>query len=85
MLNKDDIALPNFTLKDGLIYYQQDGKDRLCMPQSMEKEMFHDVHDQQAHAGFHRTFERIVETLYFYNLAKRFRRYVRKCPICLTH
>jgi hypothetical protein len=85
MLIKDDIALPNFTLKDGLIYYQQDGKDRLCMPQSMEKKVFYDVHDWQTYAGLHRTFKRIAETLYFHNLAKKLRRYVRKCFICLTH
>jgi hypothetical protein len=85
MLIKNDITLPNFTLKNGPIYYQQDGKDRLYMPQSMEKEVFYNAHDRQAHAGFHRTFKRITETLYFHNLAKRLRRYVRKCPTCLTH
>lgn len=39
----------------------------------------------RTHSGFHRTFERITETLCFHQLAKRLRRYIKSCHTCLTH
>lgn len=35
-----------FTLQDGLTYYQRHGKNRLCLPRVMEKEIFQNAHDK---------------------------------------
>jgi len=52
-------GLPNgtgFVELDGLLYYEQGTKHRLCIPRALESEIFAEAHDRRAHAGFHRTF-----------------------------
>jgi Integrase zinc binding domain len=47
--------------------------------------VFENAYDRNSHIGFHRVFERISETLYLYHLAKRLRRYIKLCHICVIH
>ena len=44
--------------------------------------IFRITHDEINHIDFHRCYQRIVETLYFYKLIKRLRVYIRKCHVC---
>jgi RNase H-like domain found in reverse transcriptase/Integrase zinc binding domain len=74
-----------FVLKDDLIYYTRKGKDQLCMPQSMKKEIFKGAYDRNAYFGLQRSFERISETLYFRHLVKRLRKYIKTCHTYATH
>ena len=73
-----------FRLKDGLIYYtsKAEGKDRLCIPASMEHEAFRIAHDLSSHSGFHRTYDRLVSSVYIRQLTKRLSAYIEHCPQC---
>lgn len=73
-----------FKLRDGLIYYTNfdDGRERLCIPNALEKEIFELAHDRQHHGGFHRTYDRIVGSIYMRHLAKHLRTYIDHCPEC---
>lgn len=79
-VDKDSQGYPDRTgfIRDGgLIYQEQETRKRLCIPLSIPKENFHQVHDAAAHAGFHRAFERINEPLFIRNCAKQRRIYIR--------
>ena len=74
----------NFSLRNGLIYFADklEGKERLCIPKKMHQEVFELAHDQHYHSGFHRTYERIVRSLYLRKLSRRLLRYITHCPQC---
>ena len=73
-----------FRVREGLIYYTNydDGRERLCIPNALEKEIFELAHDRQHHGGFHRTYERIVGSVYLRHLPKHLRTYIEHCPEC---
>ena len=73
-----------FKLRGGLIYYTnfEDGRERLCVPNALEGEIFQLAHDRQYHGGFHRSYERIVASIYLRHLAKNLRAYIEHCPEC---
>ena len=81
-----DVTLPNiqFFLREDLIYYRDnlDGRERLCVPKSMEQEIFDQAHDKRSHGGFSRTYERIVQNYYMRHLTRRLKRYILHCPEC---
>ena len=78
------VAGINFALRDGLLYHLSGdaGKDRLCIPATMEQEVFKQAHDLSNHGGFHRTYDRIVNSCFIRHLAGKLRAYVRHCPTC---
>ena len=82
----EDITLPNiqFFLRDELIYYRDalDNRERLCIPKSLEQNIFDQSHDMKSHAGFHRTYERIVQNYYMRHLTRRLKCYILHCPSC---
>ena len=72
-----------FKLRDGLIYYTSgDGRERLCIPEAMEGEVFNMAHDLANHGGFHRTYDRLSSSVYIRQLVKRLRNYIIHCPDC---
>ena len=73
-----------FRLRDDLIYFLDliDDRYRLCIPESMEKEVFALAHDEQFHAGLHRTNARICSTMLIRNLRRHLRKYIDHCPTC---
>jgi hypothetical protein len=75
----------SFVLKNNLIYYIRDNKNRLYLFQIFEKDIFEAAYNRQAHVEFYRIFQRIAEIIYLHNLIKRLRRYILKCPIYKTH
>jgi hypothetical protein len=72
----------SFALRDGLIYHVVDDRVRLCLPSTFEKEIFRLAHDQNAHSGFVRTYQRVAESLYFKGLSRRLRLYIEHCHQC---
>ena len=73
----------DFKVVDGLIYYTgTNGRDRLCIPKSLEGEIFRQAHDENHHAGAHRCYSRISETLFIPKLLKKLRAYTEHCPSC---
>ena len=85
-----DVSIPkkfrtgiDFQLEnDGLIYYTGEGAHRLCIPTAAEEEVFRLAHDANAHAGVHRCFSRIADTLYIPRLSRKIRQYIEHCPSC---
>ena len=73
-----------FRLKNDLIYFtsEMDGKDRLCIPKEMNKEVFELAHDMQNHTGFHRSYERLASSVYVRKLSRRLLKYIQHCPSC---
>ena len=73
-----------FRYRNGLLYYvsADDGRERLCIPASLEEEIFRQAHDRTSHGGFHRTYDRIVNSIYIRHLNKRLRTYIAHCPEC---
>ena len=73
-----------FKLREGLIYYTnfEDGRERLCVPNALEGDIFRLAHDRQYHGGFHRSYEKIVASIYLRHLAKNLRAYIEHCPEC---
>ena len=75
-----------FRLREDLIYYVSgEGKDRLCIPEAMEQEVFRITHNLSSHVGFHRAYDRLVNSVYVRHLAKRLRVYIQHCPECQLH
>ena len=73
-----------FKLRDGLIYYTSldSSRERLCIPQAMEEEIFKLSYNNQFHGSFYRSYERIKCSIYIRHLQNRLRAYVEHCPEC---
>lgn len=73
-----------FKLLGDLIYYtnQADGRERLCIPNSLEQEIFKQAHDEQHHSGYHRSYDRVYPSIYMRHLARNLKSYIEHCPEC---
>ena len=71
-----------YLMDEELIYYIDpvDSRHRLCIPKSLEKEIFQMAHDEHHHAGFHRAYNTIVAGLFIQNLSKQLTQYIIYCP-----
>ena len=59
-----------------------EGRQRLCIPESMQQEVFQLAHDANFHGGFHTTYERISPSIYIRGLSKQLQTYLKHCPDC---
>jgi hypothetical protein len=68
-----------FLYKTGLIYYwdRQDGSERLCIPKSMEHEIYKQAHDDCYH---HRTYNRVKASFFIRKLTRNLKTYIKYCP-----
>ncbi len=73
-----------FVLNDELIYYIDlvDVRRRLCIPKTLEKDIFSITYNEYAYAGFHRAYDIIIANVYMRNLSRRLRIYITYCPQC---
>ena len=82
----DDKDLPEgfrFRKREGLIYLTGgEGRERLCIPQALQQEVFRMAHDNNFHRGYHRTYDRIAPSIFIRNLSKHLRVYIEHCPSC---
>jgi reverse transcriptase-like protein/integrase-like protein len=71
---------------EGLLYYLDwSDRHRLCVPKSMQNEVLTSIHDQlgeAAHAGFERTYNRLVQTFYWPGMARHTKNFVKTCDVC---
>ncbi len=65
-----------FILHESLIYYFSEEYLQLYLSRIFELEIFRLIYNQNAHAGRYRIYQRIIESLYFYNLIKRVKLYI---------
>ena len=79
----DDAADLAYKLVNDLLYFNDDERGlRLCIPSSMEHEVFKLAHDEMGHPGYARTHERLTQGLYIFNLSKKLHEFLRHCPHC---
>ena len=78
----DNAAKLPYKLIDGLLYFADEGRLRLCIPASVEKEVFQLAHDELGHPGYARTHERLTDGVYILNMPKRLHDFIRHCPHC---
>lgn len=73
-----------FVKRQDLIYHIDplDSRLRLCIPKALEGDVFAMAHDQHAHAGFHRSYERIRSCYYIRKMTKHLHRYIYHCQAC---
>ena len=72
-----------FALREGLIYHVNgEGRWRLCIPPSLEQEMFEQAHDMSNHGGYHQCYDRLSHTVFIRHLSQRLRTYIAHCPAC---
>lgn len=66
-----------------MIYYlSNDGGKKLCIPQRLYKAIFNQAHDENNHAGFHRSYEAVSGSLYLRKLSGSLKKYIEHCPLC---
>ena len=73
-----------FFERHGLLYFRdfEDGRDRLCIPTTMEKEVFEHAHDDHHHQGFDRCYDRLRGSVYIHRLKHRLTKYIAHCEPC---
>ena len=73
-----------FRLKDELVYYisKTKKKDRLCISAFMKQKIFRVVYDLNSHSGFHRIYDRLINSVYIRQLTKRLTTYIDYCSEC---
>jgi len=71
-----------YRLTEDLIYINSRGhrSPRLCIPLSLEKEVFQAVYNELSYISFYRAYARVNEGLYIYRLLRRMRKYLEHCP-----
>ncbi|KAJ3007678.1 hypothetical protein NUW54_g3453 [Trametes sanguinea] len=80
-------TFPQYFISDeGLIYFEDwNGASRLCVPDSLRLDLIKEVHDvitEGAHAGYHRTYNRIASCYYWPRMSRDVKRYTLTCDIC---
>lgn len=76
-----------FKMDDGLLYWQVSDKPRrLCIPARYVKKLLHNVHDSAGsggHFGLQKTYQSLVDRVFFPRMYTAVRRYVKSCATCL--
>ena len=85
-LKSDDSILDiQFHLVNDLLYFTNSlDRVRLCLFKKFEKKIFYQIHDGNAHIGFNKTYEVIMNNYFFRKLTRRLHRYIYhyyKCNI----
>lgn len=80
-------AFPQYYVGDnGLVYFEDwNGAARLAVPSSLRLGVIKEIHDtitEGAHAGYHRTYNRIANTYYWPRMSRDIKKYTSTCDIC---
>ena len=75
--------LDDLTFANGLIYFinKDDGKERLCIPKELHKEVFQLAHDEQSHGGFYRTYQRLTNSIHKRKMSRRLTKYIQTSSV----
>ena len=57
-------------------------KNKICLPETLVKEVFSDCHDKMGHFGFEKSYERVTNQWFKPGLAKALEDYIASCRIC---
>lgn len=80
-------TFPQYLYGDnGLLFFEDSqGNTRLCVPKAKRVEIMSDVHNKEtegAHAGYHRSYNRIASTYYWPGMSREIKKYTETCDIC---
>jgi transposase InsO family protein len=93
-LQNEDLSRPDSVLvkspywqnDQGLLYFEDwNGNDRLCVPESMKINIIADCHNEisaGAHAGYHRSYNRLASVYYWPRMSRDIKKYITTCDIC---
>jgi transposase InsO family protein len=78
---------PLFSENDnGLLYFEDwEGRMRLCVPECERSKIMSEMHDELtegAHAGYHRTYNKLSSIYYWPKMSRDIKRFVISCDIC---
>ena len=72
--------------EDGLLYFEDwNGNYRLCVPKDEQAQLLSKVHDEiteGAHAGYHKTYNKLASTFYWPKMSRDVKKFVVSCDIC---
>ena len=72
--------------EDGLLYFKDwNGNYRLCVPKDEQAQLLSEVHDEiteGAHAGYHKTYNKLASTFYWPKMSRDVKKFVISCDIC---
>jgi hypothetical protein len=71
-----------FTLRNGLMWHDEAGGSRVCVPAILDRDIFKMAHDDAAHAGTAKAYDRIHMVVFMPGLRKRLEAYIMSCPAC---
>ena len=73
-----------FLRRNGLLFNIDDikNRERLCIPQALNKDVFEMAHNINCHTGFHRAYSKINKGLFIPRLARKLKIYLKHCPAC---
>jgi hypothetical protein len=77
-----------YVLRNDLLYSidgsKFDPKERLCIPDSLVKDVLEIAHDVMGHGGYKKLLSRL-DNVSIWSCTKRVKEYVRHCPDCLRN
>ena len=72
--------------EEGLLYFEDwNGNYRLCVPKDEQPKLLSEVHDEiteGAHAGYHKTYNKLASTFYWPRMSRDVKKFVISCDIC---
>ena len=79
----DNAAKLPYRIINELLYFNDDERGlRLCIPTSIEQEVFQLAYDEMGHPGYTRIYKRLTEGLYIFNIATKLHEFIRYYPHC---
>lgn len=77
--------LPNFEMRNGLVYRKQDTRLLFYVPTSMENNVLFRYHDEMGHYSVEKTVSNISRNYWFPNLKFKVERHVKNCLKCIVY
>jgi hypothetical protein len=80
VLNNPQDFGTKFRLENGILYRE----DRICLPndKTVQRDVFHDIHDANGHMGFSKSFDKLATQWYRTGMAAAIRNYILGCEVC---
>lgn len=76
-------------LKDGYIYYETDGKQKLYVPkvEDLREQLLQEHHDSviSGHLGMDKTYHYLARNYYWPKMKEDVKEYIKSCPSCLAN
>lgn len=78
-------TMEDYEMRDGLVYRRNDGKSALYVPTEMEENVVRMTHEQMAHQGAEKVFNKITEQYWFPRMRTKIQGYITNCVKCIMY